>query len=188
MTTSSVMTRMPRWWAARTKARKSAMRAVGRIDAAVVGDVVAVVAQRRGIERQEPQGGDAELVQIVELLTSGPENRRCRRRCVEEGLDVQLIDDRVLVPERIAEVGEAGKRAWCRACVGAVAAGALARDAEDRRRIDGGIEAQALAGAAPAVLRLGQQVKSGEDFSARGCASRRVAARSRTRGRRRDRG
>ena len=40
---------------------------IGRVDAAVVGDVVAVVAQRRGIERQEPERGDAEILQIVEL-------------------------------------------------------------------------------------------------------------------------
>ncbi len=40
---------------------------IGRIDVDVVGDVVAVVAQRRREERQKPDAGDAELLQIVQL-------------------------------------------------------------------------------------------------------------------------
>ena len=43
-------------------------RAVARVDADVVGDVVAVVAQRRGEERQQPEAGDAEVLEVVELL------------------------------------------------------------------------------------------------------------------------
>jgi hypothetical protein len=46
--TSSVMTRRPRLMGlAHHSALKSAKRAVDRIDVGVVGDVVAVVAQRR---------------------------------------------------------------------------------------------------------------------------------------------
>ena len=54
--------------------------AVGRVDVDVVGDVVAVVAQRRGEERQQPEAGDAEVLQVVQLARSGPGSRRCRRR------------------------------------------------------------------------------------------------------------
>ena len=54
-------------------------RAVVGMDVAVVGDVVAVVAPRRRIERQQPDRGDAEFGDVVELLRSGPGNRRCRR-------------------------------------------------------------------------------------------------------------
>ena len=57
-----------------------AQRAVVGVDARVVGDVVAVVAQRRGIERQQPERRDAEVLQVVELLASGRGSRRCRRR------------------------------------------------------------------------------------------------------------
>ena len=78
--TSSVITRRPRRWASRRKALKSLERAVGRVDLGVVGDVVAVVAQRRGIERQQPERGDAEVLQVVELARSGRGSRRCRRR------------------------------------------------------------------------------------------------------------
>src|ERR1022692_980231 len=35
------------------------------IDGAIVGDVVAIVAARRRIERQQPQRGDAKVLQIV---------------------------------------------------------------------------------------------------------------------------
>ena len=74
---------------------------VGRIDVLVVGDVVAVVAQRRGIERQQPQRGDAKILQIVELARQSLEIADAVVVRVEERLDVELIDDRVLVPERV---------------------------------------------------------------------------------------
>jgi hypothetical protein len=38
------------------------------IDGAVIGDVVAVIAARRGIERQQPKCRDTELLQIAELF------------------------------------------------------------------------------------------------------------------------
>ncbi len=43
-----------------------AERSVLRVDAVVVGDVVAVVAIGRGIERLQPDAGDAEAGQVVE--------------------------------------------------------------------------------------------------------------------------
>ena len=46
--------------------------AVGGIDVDVVGDVVAVVAQGRGKERQEPEAGDAEVLQVVEPARCSP--------------------------------------------------------------------------------------------------------------------
>ena len=42
-------------------------RAIIRIDAGVVGDVVAIVLQRRRIKRQQPDRGDAEFFQVVEF-------------------------------------------------------------------------------------------------------------------------
>ena len=48
-------------------------RAVGRMHVLVVGDVVPVVAQRRGIERQEPEGVDPEPRQVVELARQAGE-------------------------------------------------------------------------------------------------------------------
>ncbi len=76
--------------------------AVGGMDVLVVGDVVAVVAQRRRVERQQPQRRDAEILQVVELAPQALEIADAVIGGVEERLDVQLIDDRVLVPLRIA--------------------------------------------------------------------------------------
>ena len=78
--TSSVMTRRPRRCASATKALKSFMRAVGRVDRAVVGDVVAVVAQRRGVERHQPDRGDARAPGRSRAAASARRSRRCRRR------------------------------------------------------------------------------------------------------------
>ena len=77
-------------------------RAVVRMHVVVVGDVVAVVAQRRRIERQQPDRVDAELLDVVELVGQPAEVADAVVVRVEERLDVQLVDDRVLVPERIA--------------------------------------------------------------------------------------
>ena len=45
-----------------------AERAVFRMNATVIRDVIAIVAARRGIERQQPHGGDAELRDVVQLF------------------------------------------------------------------------------------------------------------------------
>ncbi len=88
----------------RHEAAEVAHGAVGGIDRGVVGDVVAVVAQRRGVERQQPDGGDAELVQIIELLHQAGEIPDPVIVGIEERLDVQLVDDGVLVPEPVVTI------------------------------------------------------------------------------------
>jgi hypothetical protein len=45
---------------------KIADRAVARIDAVIVGHVVAIIAMRRDLERHQPDGRDAETMQVVE--------------------------------------------------------------------------------------------------------------------------
>jgi hypothetical protein len=71
------------------------------IDAAVVGNVVAVVAAGARVERQQPQCCDAQIVQVVEPIGQAREVADPVAIAVGEGLDVQLIDDRVPVPELI---------------------------------------------------------------------------------------
>ena len=97
--TSSVMTRRSRRFASVMNLRKSRMRAEVGIDAAIVGDVVAVVLAGARIERQQPQRVDAEVLQIIELLGQAGEVADAVAVAVGERLDVKLIDDRVLVPE-----------------------------------------------------------------------------------------
>ncbi len=76
-------------------------RAVGGVDLAVVGDVVPVVLAWRGVERQQPDGVDAEVLDVVQLLDDAAEVADAVVVAVVERADVQLVDDRVLVPVRI---------------------------------------------------------------------------------------
>ncbi len=78
-----------------------AQRAVHRIHVGVIGYVVAVVAQRRGIERQQPERVDAELLQVGQLLDQAAKVTAAVGVAVVERPDVELVDERVLVPERI---------------------------------------------------------------------------------------
>jgi hypothetical protein len=80
--------------------------AVVGMDRAVLADVVAVVAPRRGVEGQEPDRVDAELGDVVELHQQSGKIADAVIVGVEERLHVQLVDDRVLVPERILRGGE----------------------------------------------------------------------------------
>jgi len=43
-----------------------AERSVARVDAVVIGDVVSVVALRRGLKRRQPNRRDAQTLEIVE--------------------------------------------------------------------------------------------------------------------------
>src|SRR6266566_8918778 len=72
-----------------------------RIDVEIIGDVVAVITQRRGIEWQEPDSRNAELLEIIELFDQATEVAHPIAVAVTKRLNVQLIDDRVLVPKRI---------------------------------------------------------------------------------------
>ncbi len=82
----------------RHEAAEVAHAAIGRVDRAVVGYVVAVVAQRRGVERQHPDDVDAKALDIVEALHKAGEVTHAVAIGVEERLDVELVDDGVLVP------------------------------------------------------------------------------------------
>ena len=86
------------------KMTKILTRSVSRIDVVIIGDVIAVVAHRRWIERQQPDCIDAELLNVVELLGQSTKVADPVIVRIEERLDVELVDDRVLVPERV--VGE----------------------------------------------------------------------------------
>ena len=73
-------------------------RAVRGMDREEVGDVVPVVAQRRGVHRQDPETVDAELGQVVEPLGQSGEVADAVAVAVHERLDVDLVEDGVLVP------------------------------------------------------------------------------------------
>src|SRR5207249_1975845 len=72
----------------------------------VGGDVVAVVPKRGWVERQQPDGGDAQVLQVVEPLGEAAEVADAVAVGVGERAHVHLVDDRVLVPPgRIRRLG-----------------------------------------------------------------------------------
>ena len=77
-------------------------RPVVGMDREEVGDVVAAVAQRRLVHRQQPDAVDAEPLQVVELVDQPAEVAGAVVVAVEEAADVDLVEDRALEPERVA--------------------------------------------------------------------------------------
>ena len=75
--------------------------AILRVHIMVVGNVVAIVTERRRIERQQPKSVYAEVLQVVELLGQPLEVANTIAIAIKKGFDMQLVDDRILVPERI---------------------------------------------------------------------------------------
>ena len=76
-------------------------RAVVGVDRVEVGDVVAAVAQRRGVHRQQPDAVDPQPVQVVELLGQAPEVAGAVAVAVEEAAQVDLVEDGRLEPQRV---------------------------------------------------------------------------------------
>src|SRR5690349_17826354 len=72
------------------------------MDGVEVGDVVAAVAQRRGVHRQQPDAVDTQPGQVVELLGQAEEIAGAVVVAVEEAAQVDLVEDRALAPERVA--------------------------------------------------------------------------------------
>ena len=83
------------------KVLKIAQRAVGGMDVVVVGDIVAVVAPGERKEGQQPDGGDAQVLQVIQFLGEAAEIAHAVVVAVVERADVDFIDDRVFVPESV---------------------------------------------------------------------------------------
>jgi hypothetical protein len=73
--------------------------AVARIDAVIIGHVVAVVAMGRDLERHQPDCRDAEPVQVVETAHQTLEIADAVAVGIHIGSDGQTIDHCVLVPK-----------------------------------------------------------------------------------------
>ena len=72
------------------------------VDREEVGDVVAAVAQRAPVHRQQPDDVDAEPLEVVQLLRQAGEVAGAVVVSVEEAADVDLVEDGALEPERVA--------------------------------------------------------------------------------------
>jgi hypothetical protein len=68
------------------------------MDIHVIGDVITVVAQRGREEGQQPNAGDSQRLQVIQLLVQALKISDAIVVAVREGLDVQLINDGVFKP------------------------------------------------------------------------------------------
>src|SRR5665213_2646509 len=80
---------------------KILQRAVAGMHGHVVGNVVAVVAQWRGKKWKQPDACDAKLLQIIQLLQQSLEISDAIVVGVLKRLHMELVNDGVLIPERI---------------------------------------------------------------------------------------
>ncbi|GGW94003.1 hypothetical protein GCM10010353_06680 [Streptomyces chryseus] len=78
-----------------------------RVDVAVVGDVVAVVVLRRGVERAQPDAVDAELLEVRKPRPYAGQVADAVAGAVQEAADVHLVDHRVPPPVVRDAKGEA---------------------------------------------------------------------------------
>ena len=81
--------------------------AIGGIDSAIIGNVIAVVAQRRGIEWHDPDRGRAEILDVIELLREASEIADAVIVGIEIGFHMQLIDYRVAIPLQVVAIDHA---------------------------------------------------------------------------------
>ncbi len=73
-------------------------RAVVEMNVGVIGDIVAIVAQRRRIERQEPERRDTQVLQIIELFRKADEIADAVAVAVAKSAHMGFVNHRFLVP------------------------------------------------------------------------------------------
>ncbi len=74
---------------------------VDRVDGVVVGDIITVVPLWRGVEREEPERRDPELLQVIEFTDQAAKIADAIGIGIGKSLDMQLVDHCIPVPEGI---------------------------------------------------------------------------------------
>jgi len=77
-------------------------RAKERIDVDIIGDIIAEVGHRRGVDRRDPDGVDAEPTQVVGAIENAPQVADAIAIAVLKRARVNLIDDCLLPPRSLA--------------------------------------------------------------------------------------
>ena len=103
--TKSMITRMPRSRAVRVNSATSPSEPRRGSTPVEVGDVVAVVAVGRRLERHQPDARDPELGEVVEAVGEALEVAGAVVVPVHVRLDVEAVDDGRLPPE-VAAIGD----------------------------------------------------------------------------------
>ena len=94
-------------------------RAVARIDAIIIGDIVAVVLAGRGLEWHQPDRRDAESLQVIQPSQQAFEIADAVAIGVHIGADGEAIEHAVLVPEVVDHAWAAlSVRPWSSAADG----------------------------------------------------------------------
>ena len=107
-------------------------------------DVVAAVAQRRRVERQQPEAVDAQPLQVVEPLGEAPQVAAAVAAGVVEAPHEDLVEHRPLVPPRVVRPGRAiGAPAPPAGATGASSSG---RESSRNSQRNGGVGRQPAAG------------------------------------------
>jgi hypothetical protein len=83
------------------KLSKIVQCAVARVNTAIVRNVIPVVSEGRWVHRQQPQAINPEVPEVAELSGEALEIADTIPVAVSKRLDVQLVDDRILVPKRL---------------------------------------------------------------------------------------
>lgn len=73
-------------------------RSIGLVDVDVIGDVVAVVSQGRGVKGQQPDGRYAQVGQVVELFRQTGKIADAVAVAVAKGADMNFVDDGIAIP------------------------------------------------------------------------------------------
>ncbi|OEI69691.1 trehalose synthase domain protein [Curtobacterium sp. ER1/6] len=111
-------------------------RAELRQDRAVVRDVVAAVAHRRLEERRQPDGVDAEPLEVVQLADDALDVPDAVAVRVDERADHALVEDRTLVPLRVQrESGQLDRGREGQACSSVVGGPVAWPDPTNSRRV-----------------------------------------------------
>src|SRR4051812_12636109 len=76
-------------------------RAIDRMNVSIVGHVIAIIFQRGRAERQQPNCGNAQLLEIVQLLGETTEIADPIVNIVIERTYVKLVNNGVFIPQRI---------------------------------------------------------------------------------------
>ena len=84
------------------------------MDVGIIGDVVAVISQGRGVKGQQPDGGDPQILEVIQLLGETPEVPNTVLVAVIEGAHVQFINDGILIPQRV--ISQLSMSICCFAC------------------------------------------------------------------------
>ena len=109
-------------------------RAELRVDVGIFRDVVAVVLQRRGIERHEPDRVHTQVPDVFELRGESSKVADSIGVRIEERFDVELVDDRVFVPKRVVHDQPRGRGGFERGRLNVVHSGYITRNSRSLAR------------------------------------------------------